>query len=50
MKFPCRAFRSATAQLQQFIADPQQLFEGIVVDHHAGSLRYFCRAAKQAFR
>jgi hypothetical protein len=34
-------------RLQQFIVDSQQLLEGIVVDHHAGSLRYFFRAAKR---
>jgi hypothetical protein len=34
MKFPCRAFRSELAKLQQFIANPQQLLEGIIVDHH----------------
>jgi hypothetical protein len=38
MKFPCRAFRSALAKLQQFIVDPQQLLEGIVVDHHGGAV------------
>jgi hypothetical protein len=31
----------------QFIVDPQQLFEGIVVDHR-GTLLYFLRVAKQA--
>jgi hypothetical protein len=35
MKFPCRAFRSETCIVHQFIVDSQQFLERVVVDHHS---------------
>jgi hypothetical protein len=34
MTFDIALFVQKLAELQQFIVDPQQLLEGIVVDHH----------------